>query len=210
MHWSVSQVIYCGGFSSVDPPLSIPNREVKRTYADGTDRPVGRVGSRRSSDPRTKQFARGSFFVPGRPGAQRRCVAPPGSRPPRLFPSATGKGQVRAARKMASRYLHSPSAGPPLAAAFPACGQIFLGFSARTAPPCPAHYRCAVATLIFRGVSVAHIGDGAKRFKRLNFQRPPLEAPGWRFAVKNTPFNPRQFTAHPHRTPSVALPCSKS
>ena len=85
---SVSQVIYCGGFSSVDPPLSIPNREVKRTYADGTDRPVGRVGSRRSSDPRTKQFARGSFFVPFRPGAQRRCAAPPGSRPPRLFPSA--------------------------------------------------------------------------------------------------------------------------
>ena len=72
----------------MDPPLSIPNREVKRTYADGTDRPVGRVGSRRSSDPRTKQFARGSFFVPGRPGAQRRCAAPPGSRPPRLFPSA--------------------------------------------------------------------------------------------------------------------------
>ena len=65
MFQSVSQVIYCGGFSSVDPPLSIPNREVKRTYADGTDRPVGRVGSRRSSDPRTKQFARGSFFVPG-------------------------------------------------------------------------------------------------------------------------------------------------
>ena len=113
-------------------------------------------------------------------------------------------------RKMASRYLHSPSAGPPLAAAFPACGQIFLGFSARTAPPCPAHYRCAVATLIFRGVSVAHIGDGAKRFKRLNFQRPPLEALWRRFAVKNAPFNPRQFTAHPHRTPSVALPCSKS
>ena len=72
----------------MDPPLSIPNREVKRTYADGTDRPVGRVGSRRSSDPRTKQFARGSFFVPFRPGAQRRCAAPPGSRPPRLFPSA--------------------------------------------------------------------------------------------------------------------------
>ena len=116
---SVSQVIYCGGFSSVDPPLSIPNREVKRTYADGTDRPVGRVGSRRSSDPRTKQFARGSFFVPCGPGAQRRCAAPPGSRPPRLFPSATGKGQVRDARKMASRYLHSPSARPSPAAAPP-------------------------------------------------------------------------------------------
>ena len=74
---SVSQVIYCGGFSSVDPPLSIPNREVKRTYADGTDRPVGRVGSRRSSDPRTKQFARGSFFCalpPRRPAPLRRAA----------------------------------------------------------------------------------------------------------------------------------------
>ena len=38
---------------------------------------------------------------------------------PRLFPSATGKGQVRAARKMASRYLHSPSARPSPAAAPP-------------------------------------------------------------------------------------------
>ena len=62
MHWSVSQEKYCGGFSSVDPPLSIPNREVKRTYADGTDRPVGRVGSRRSSDSRAMKIARLSFF----------------------------------------------------------------------------------------------------------------------------------------------------
>ena len=62
----------------------------------------------------------------------------------------------------------------------------------RRAPArCAAHFRRAVATLIFRGVSVAHIGDGAKRFKRLNFQRPPLEALGRRFAVKNAPFNPR-------------------
>ena len=95
----------------MDPPLSIPNREVKRTYADGTDRPVGRVGSRRSSDPRTKQFARGSFFCARRPGAA--------AYSPRLFPSAPGKGQVHAAREMASRYLHSPSARPSPAAAPP-------------------------------------------------------------------------------------------
>ena len=42
-----SQVIYYGGYSGEDPPLTIPNREVKLTIADGTDPPVGRVGSRR-------------------------------------------------------------------------------------------------------------------------------------------------------------------
>ena len=59
----VFQEKYCGGFSSVDPPLSIPNREVKRTYADGTDRPVGRVGSRRSWKSLTSSDAR-DFFYP--------------------------------------------------------------------------------------------------------------------------------------------------
>ena len=33
---------YCGGV----PPLPIPNREVKPTYADGTAMQCGRVGSR--------------------------------------------------------------------------------------------------------------------------------------------------------------------
>ena len=47
----------------MDPPLSIPNREVKRTYADGTDRPVGRVGSRRSWKSLTSSDAR-DFFYP--------------------------------------------------------------------------------------------------------------------------------------------------
>ena len=45
----------------MDPPLSIPNREVKRTNADGTDRPVGRVGSRRSSKARSRK--RPGLFV---------------------------------------------------------------------------------------------------------------------------------------------------
>ena len=58
---SVSQEKYCGGFSSVDPPLSIPNREVKRTYADGTARPGGRVGSRRFSKARSRE--RPGLFV---------------------------------------------------------------------------------------------------------------------------------------------------
>ena len=35
-----------GGYSSEDPPLPIPNREVKLTYADGTAYLGGRVGSR--------------------------------------------------------------------------------------------------------------------------------------------------------------------
>ena len=38
-----------GGYSGEDPPLPIPNREVKLTSADGTATPSGRVGSRRSS-----------------------------------------------------------------------------------------------------------------------------------------------------------------
>ena len=46
-----SQVIYYGGYSGEDPPLPIPNREVKLTIADGTDLPVGRVGSRRFRKP---------------------------------------------------------------------------------------------------------------------------------------------------------------
>ena len=45
----ISQVIYCGGYSGGDPPLPIPNREVKPAIADGTAPPGGRVGSCRSS-----------------------------------------------------------------------------------------------------------------------------------------------------------------
>ena len=36
----------CRGYSGEEPPLPIPNREVKLTRADGTDPPVGRVGRR--------------------------------------------------------------------------------------------------------------------------------------------------------------------
>ena len=38
-----SQVTYCRGYSTEEPPLPIPNREVKLSRADGTDLPVGRV-----------------------------------------------------------------------------------------------------------------------------------------------------------------------
>ena len=44
--WSLSfSETYCGGYSGEDPPLPIPNREVKLTIADGTAPPGGRVGS---------------------------------------------------------------------------------------------------------------------------------------------------------------------
>ena len=59
---SVSQETYCGGYSIVDPPLTIPNREVKRNHADGTYTPVGRVGSRRSSASPGVERLRGSLF----------------------------------------------------------------------------------------------------------------------------------------------------
>ena len=53
----------CGGYSGEDPPLPIPNREVKLTHADGTDPPVGRVGSCGSSSPWLSDDSRGLFFV---------------------------------------------------------------------------------------------------------------------------------------------------
>ena len=52
---------YCGGYSSVDPPLPIPNREVKHTNADGTAPPGGRVGRCRFSDARLIKFSRASL-----------------------------------------------------------------------------------------------------------------------------------------------------
>ena len=53
-----SQVIYCGGYSGEEPPLPIPNREVKLTIADGTATPGGRVGSCRSSTSRLEKSSR--------------------------------------------------------------------------------------------------------------------------------------------------------
>ena len=58
----LSQVTYCGGYSGEDPPLPIPNREVKLTSADGTAPPGGRVGSCRFSKSPTEKSA-GLFFL---------------------------------------------------------------------------------------------------------------------------------------------------
>ena len=61
----LSQVKYCGGYSGEDPPLPIPNREVKLTSADGTAPPGGRVGSCRFSGSPTDVSQPGFlFFVP--------------------------------------------------------------------------------------------------------------------------------------------------
>ena len=53
---------YCGGV----PPLPIPNREVKPTYADGTAMQCGRVGSRLLFKSRRSPEDRnilGAFFI---------------------------------------------------------------------------------------------------------------------------------------------------
>ena len=71
-----SQVTYCGGYSGEVPPLPIPNREVKLTHADGTDPPVGRVGSRRSSEALSSARLAGLLFLSRRSAAALvRCCA---------------------------------------------------------------------------------------------------------------------------------------
>ena len=93
-----SQVIYYGGYSGEDPPLPIPNREVKLTIADGTDLPVGRVGSRRFWKP-GRQMTPGLLrfhFVQTqpknvgyrRPTPRRYAAAPQGAHP--LVPPGRG------------------------------------------------------------------------------------------------------------------------
>ena len=77
----LSQVTYCGGYGGGDPPLPIPNREVKPAGADGSAPPGVRVGSCRFSGvPETNRFVPGTpSFMPPRPTirltAQRLCPA---------------------------------------------------------------------------------------------------------------------------------------
>ena len=56
-----SQDIYCGGYSGEDPPLPIPNREVKLTIADGPAPPGGRVGSCHALNDTLSSFDDGVF-----------------------------------------------------------------------------------------------------------------------------------------------------
>ena len=55
-------MLYYGGYRDGDPPLPIPNREVKLANADGTAPPGGRVGSCRSSRTRPEILA-GAFRI---------------------------------------------------------------------------------------------------------------------------------------------------
>ena len=70
----LSQEIYCGGYISVDPPLPIPNREVKHTGADGSAIPSVRVGSCRFSRPSSRQDPRVSLFFIGAMPPQSPCA----------------------------------------------------------------------------------------------------------------------------------------
>ena len=54
--------LYNGGNNDGDPPLSIPNREVKPICADGTAIPSGRVGSRQSIEGPQDSNALRTFF----------------------------------------------------------------------------------------------------------------------------------------------------
>ena len=80
--------IYCGGYSGEDPPLPIPNREVKLTSADGTAPPGGRVGSCRFSEvPIEVTFSRDFFFC-ARGGACPKSTPSVSSTPARMAQKA--------------------------------------------------------------------------------------------------------------------------
>ena len=84
----LSQVTYCGGYSGEDPPLPIPNREVKLTSADGTAPPGGRVGSCRFSEvPIEVTFSRDFFFC-ARGGACPKSTPSVSSTPARMAQKA--------------------------------------------------------------------------------------------------------------------------
>src|SRR5574344_887824 len=63
---------YCGGNSSGDPPLPIPNREVKPARAYDTAIPSGKVGSRQFLRPSGSSDSGGLFFV-----LRKRTKSPP-------------------------------------------------------------------------------------------------------------------------------------
>ena len=88
----LSQVKYCGGYSGEDPPLPIPNREVKLTSADGTAPPGGRVGSCRFSKG-SNAFASEPFFFLAALETERLHHVTPSPNP---FPR--GRGVVAALR----------------------------------------------------------------------------------------------------------------
>ena len=108
----LSQVIYCGGYSGGEPPLPIPNREVKPAIADGTAPPGGRVGSCRSSRTRLTMSA-GSFCFP--PSSLSLPLFLPSSLPPSfsLRPSLLSSPSIFIFSLFALRSAFLPSSLPP-------------------------------------------------------------------------------------------------
>ena len=99
-----SQVIYCRGYSGEEPPLPIPNREVKLTIADGTAPPGGRVGSCGSLECQTSIDAWHSSFM-ALWGAINQRTKPHVSPSPNPFPR--GRGVGRFAPRGSGRYFRS-------------------------------------------------------------------------------------------------------
>ena len=62
--FSVLSSNICRGYSGEEPPLPIPNREVKLTIADGTAPPGGRVGSCGFLKVREYCYSRTFLFYP--------------------------------------------------------------------------------------------------------------------------------------------------
>ena len=87
-----SQVIYCRGYSGEEPPLPIPNREVKLTIADGTAPPGGRVGSCGSLECQTSNDAWHSSFM-ALWGSINQRTKPHVSPSPNPFPRGRGVGR---------------------------------------------------------------------------------------------------------------------
>ena len=109
-----SQVIYCRGYSGEEPPLPIPNREVKPGIADGTAPPGGRVGRRRPSESPIVKRRPGFLLLLRKPKAGGvRCLIG------RLCGSACGGGYSRPRRRITADllrtgYLPSGFASPGL------------------------------------------------------------------------------------------------
>ena len=95
-----------GGYNDGDPPLPIPNREVKPISADDTAIPSGKVGSRQLCET-FRRNSEGLFFV-----CMHSCLRKPG-----LFIEASGKmaliGGYRLAARLPDESRGSPEAQPP-------------------------------------------------------------------------------------------------
>ncbi len=122
-----SQVKYFGGYGGGDPPLPIPNREVKPAIADGTAPPGGRVGSCRSSTTRLTYVSR-VFLSKNGSDASRPSI---GGRIPRT-PCVASLRCFFDVLFFCSRPLRKPSLPAPTSPSLPApTGNLFPACSER-------------------------------------------------------------------------------